>query len=100
MTTSSDQVCELCGNNSPIGSCTCLEAECKRCDGMGEWEEGPLPARHATQMEPEYDRVICPDCDGTGWIKCDRGGVYCRFASHDRKVPCYCDQAQERSLEP
>lgn len=42
--------------------------ECLRCDGLGEWDEGPLPARSSTQIDPEYRRVICPDCNGDGRI--------------------------------
>lgn len=42
------------------------EIECTRCEGMGEWDEGPLPA-HSAAEEPEYRQVICPDCNGKGW---------------------------------
>jgi hypothetical protein len=42
------------------------EIECSRCEGMGEWDEGPLPA-HSAAEEPEYRQVICPDCGGKGW---------------------------------
>lgn len=45
--------------NAPVQHCT-------NCDGLGEWDEGPLPARHSAQEEPEYLRVICPECGGTG----------------------------------
>lgn len=41
---------------------------CPECEGLGEWDEGPLPARSHDQ-EPEYRRVICPDCEGTGQIE-------------------------------
>ena len=90
------KACELCGNDGLMGNCTCLEAECARCDGMGEWEEGPLPARSIVQSDPEYVTVTCPACEGAGWIKCDRGGLNCRYASHDGKTPCYCEQAFDR----
>lgn len=42
------------------------EIECSHCEGMGEWDEGPLPA-HSAAEEPEYRQVICPDCNGKGW---------------------------------
>lgn len=41
---------------------------CLRCDGLGEWGEGPLPARSPIQIDPEYRQVICPDCSGDGRI--------------------------------
>lgn len=44
---------------------------CLRCDGMGEWDEGPLPARSSAQIDPEYRQVICPDCKGTGRVSED-----------------------------
>lgn len=40
--------------------------KCYECDGAGEWDEGPLPARSMTQLEPDYRRVICPECKGEG----------------------------------
>lgn len=69
-------ICKLCRNNSPIGSCSCLIARC---------------ARSSVQIDPEYVRVICPDCNGNGEIKCDRGGVNCCYESSDGKTPCYCE---------
>ncbi len=39
---------------------------CRECDGAGEWDEGPLPARSRDQIDPEYRQVICPACDGSG----------------------------------
>ena len=42
-----------------------MSVTCSRCEGLGEWEEGPLPAR-APQIDPEYRQVICPDCGGEG----------------------------------
>ena len=41
---------------------------CIKCDGMGEWDEGPLVARSSTQISPDYRRVKCPDCNGRGWV--------------------------------
>jgi hypothetical protein len=42
------------------------EVACSTCDGVGEWDEGPLPATSAVQIDPEYRQVICPDCAGSG----------------------------------
>ncbi len=42
---------------------------CVKCDGLGEYDEGPLPARHHDQVSPDYKRVVCPDCNGVGSIK-------------------------------
>src|SRR6186713_1419507 len=39
---------------------------CFQCDGLGEWDEGPLPARSAAQIYPEYRQVKCPECNGAG----------------------------------
>ena len=44
------------------------EYRCSECDGAGEWDEGPLPARHSAQIDPEYRQVICPGCKGKGTI--------------------------------
>ncbi len=61
-----------------------LHAECRRCDGEGEfaqaWGGGPDDAGH----------VRCDECEGEGWITCDRGGVRCPFTY------CYCEAAWER----
>lgn len=38
---------------------------CPCCDGLGEWDEGPLPASSGA-TEPDYRQVICPECEGTG----------------------------------
>ncbi len=61
-----------------------LNTECGRCDGEGEyaatWGSGPDDAGY----------VRCDECDGTGWIDCDRGGVKCPF------FHCYCEAAWER----
>ena len=40
---------------------------CPKCDGMGEWDEGPLLGR-STQISPDYRQVKCPDCEGTGKV--------------------------------
>ena len=68
--------CDLCGETT---FCRCLEAECRSCGGYGTDDR-------------EFDGK-CSDCDGTGWIKCDRGGVECRF-SH-----CYCEAAWDAQNE-
>lgn len=41
---------------------------CYECDGLGEWDEGPLPARSSRQVSPEYRHVKCSECSGTGWL--------------------------------
>lgn len=54
------------------------EYRCSGCDGAGEWDEGPLPARHSAQIDPEYRQVVCPDCKGKGTIalsSADRANV-------------------------
>lgn len=35
---------------------------CPRCDGLGEWDEGP----YGGWSEPNYRQVICPECNGSG----------------------------------
>jgi len=40
---------------------------CPTCDGLGEWDEGPLPASRWA-LEPDYRQVICPDCNGSGRV--------------------------------
>jgi hypothetical protein len=42
------------------------ELTCFECDGAGQWDEGPLPARSSAQISPEYRQVICPECKGSG----------------------------------
>jgi DNA-directed RNA polymerase subunit RPC12/RpoP len=44
------------------------EYRCTECNGAGEWDEGPLPARHSAQIDPEYRQVVCPECKGKGTI--------------------------------
>jgi hypothetical protein len=41
---------------------------CFECDGAGEWDEGPLPARSSAQISPEYRRVVCSECGGSGLL--------------------------------
>lgn len=43
-----------------LGLVTCPER-----DGLGEWDEGPLPSGRWAD-EPEYRQVICPECGGSG----------------------------------
>lgn len=45
-------------------------APCPCCDGLGEWDEGPLPASSGA-TEPDYRQVICPECNGTGKVECE-----------------------------
>ena len=45
-------------------------APCPCCDGLGEWDEGPLPASSGAP-EPDYRQVICSECDGRGSIWAD-----------------------------
>lgn len=42
------------------------EIPCFQCSGLGEWDEGPLPARSSVQIDPEYRQVICDECAGSG----------------------------------
>ncbi|MBN9601853.1 MAG: hypothetical protein J0G33_02870 [Afipia felis] len=42
------------------------DVACPHCNGQGEWEEGPLPARSSAQIDPEYRQVKCPECEGSG----------------------------------
>lgn len=42
------------------------EIPCFQCEGLGEWDEGPLPAKSGAQISPEYRQVICPECNGSG----------------------------------
>jgi hypothetical protein len=82
--------CTLCGETT---FCRCLDAECRACNGEGSVEH-PFLTTVGSRVEPGYPVMIgCEDCSGTGWIKCDRGGVGCRF-SH-----CYCEAAWEAQNE-
>ena len=42
---------------------------CPDCEGLGEWDEGPLPATSPVQESPDYDRVICERCKGQGQLE-------------------------------
>jgi len=44
---------------------------CLRCDGLGEWDE-LQPARSRVQESPDYKKIECPDCGGTGRLKAGR----------------------------
>lgn len=52
--------------------------DCPDCGGLGEWDEGPLPARSIVQIDPEYNRIICERCGGKGQLekpdRCDDCG--------------------------
>lgn len=85
--------CDLCGETT---FCRCLDAECRACNGEGKVEHPALsngPASIVAESPPDPVMVTCEDCDGEGWIKCDRGGVNCRFAH------CYCEAAWEAQNE-
>jgi hypothetical protein len=60
---------------------TALEAECRICLGHG----------HA--IENGDDQVECKECEGEGWVKCDRGGIGCSYKF------CYCEAAWDRRQE-
>jgi len=92
----SAEVCGMCGETA---DCRCIEADCRRCGGLGEWDEGPLPARSIVQIDPEYLTVECPDCAGEGRIKCDRQGCNCPYADLHGRVPCYCEIARAHQQE-
>lgn len=64
---------EGCGDQAEIIKDAFKEAgiteyRCENCDGIGEWDEGPLPARHSTQISPDYRHMVCDDCAGKGTI--------------------------------
>lgn len=42
------------------------DVACPCCQGDGEWDEGPLPATSSAQIDPEYQHVKCPECNGSG----------------------------------
>lgn len=44
------------------------EYRCSNCDGLGEWDEGPLPATSSRQISPDYRHMVCNDCEGKGTI--------------------------------
>lgn len=44
---------------------------CDECEGMGEWDEGPINTGGPAPVDPEYRRVICPQCDGTGQMEAE-----------------------------
>jgi hypothetical protein len=80
--------CSVC-NDWP---CCCVEAECRKCEGEGRLEKPEsLEVQYGGPYEAEYS--TCPECDGTGWIKCQRGGDSCPFDY------CYCEAAWERQQE-
>lgn len=70
--------CDECGPQP----CACYSEECRACDGEG------IIWNNADPTSGQW--CDCPDCHGEGWIKCNRGGVNCRF-DH-----CYCEAAWER----
>lgn len=65
---------------------------CPRCDGLGEWDEGPLPASSGA-TEPDYRQVICPECEGTGRVLCDEAG------SPDDRADDFEGDGYERALD-
>lgn len=54
--------------DSALRAAGITDVACPSCHGYGEWDEGPLPARSSTQIDPEYRQVKCPDCDATGRV--------------------------------
>ena len=42
---------------------------CDECDGMGEWDEGPINTGGPAPVDPIYRQVTCPQCDGTGRVE-------------------------------
>jgi hypothetical protein len=71
-----------------------LEAECRACNGEGQIEHPHLRRGYASYLSespPDPAMVDCEECNGTGWISCDWGGVNCPFPAH-----CYCEAAYDR----
>ena len=69
-------------------------AKCPECDGMGEWDEGPLPARSSTQIDPEYRRVICQGCNGNQKCEspdCDENAVALNEDGEAQCRECYLE---------
>jgi hypothetical protein len=54
--------------DSALLSAGITDAACPVCEGNGEWDEGPLPAKSSAQIDPDYRHVKCPDCDATGRV--------------------------------
>lgn len=45
---------------------------CQECEGLGEWDEGPMnTSSHGGPADPDYRKVICPECGGTGRAEVD-----------------------------
>ena len=42
--------------------------KCPTCEGLGEWDEGPVNTGGPAPVDPEYRQVTCPDCKGHGRI--------------------------------
>lgn len=80
--------CDICGSQP----CVCFDEECRACDGEGKVEDFPsLEVQYGGPYVAKYKP--CGECDGEGWIKCNRGGDNCPFEH------CYCEAAWERQQE-
>jgi hypothetical protein len=67
--------CEIegCGDQAEIikdalKAAGITEYRCTDCDGIGEWDEGPLPATSSSQVSPDYRHMVCDGCEGKGVI--------------------------------
>lgn len=68
--------CEIeeCGDQAEIITDAFIAAgitehRCANCDGLGEWDEGPLPATSSSQISPDYRHIVCSGCNGKGTVK-------------------------------
>jgi RecJ-like exonuclease len=41
---------------------------CPYCDGLGEWDEGPINIGGPAPVDPIYRQVECANCEGTGRV--------------------------------
>lgn len=42
---------------------------CPECDGLGEWDEGPINTGGPAPVDPIYRQVKCPECGGGGQVE-------------------------------
>jgi DnaJ-class molecular chaperone len=62
-----------------------VTAQCHECSGEG--------LVNVDRGFGQTDLDICKQCEGTGQIRCDTGGLNCPFSY------CYCEAAWDREQE-
>ena len=69
---------------------------CRKCNGIGEWEEMRTPSPIGRRMSPDFVLVRCGRCGGTGEEPCAHCGEAAAVVETD--LGLYCAACAEEEV--